>query len=129
MAVGLSSSIVAQLLDALLNSVAFDGPAQIFAKLHVGDPGSAGSSNPATNTTRQEVTFGAASGGGIANDADIVWLAVPAGEDFTHVSLWDHVSAGNFLGSGVVTATAVSASDNFTIQAGELDVVIAPVAA
>ena len=129
MAVGLASSIAAELLDALFNSDAYDGPAQIFAKLHVGDPGAAGTSNPAGNTTRQEVTFAVASGGAIANDAQVQWTSVSTSEDYTHISLWDNVSAGNFLGSGTITANAVTAGDTFTIAVGDLDVVISPVAA
>jgi len=128
-AVGLRASIAAALLDALLNSVAYDGPTNIYAQLHVGDPGAAGTSNPATETDRQEVTFGAASGGAISNDNAPSWTSVAAAEDYTHVSLWDAAAAGNFLMSGTITANAVSAGDTFTIPVGDMDITLTPVAA
>ena len=124
MAEGFSSAIAAELLDALLNSDAYDGPSNIYAKLHTGAPGSAGTSNAAGNTTRQEVTFGAASGGAISNDAAVTWTSVSTSEDYTHVSLWDHVSAGNFMMSGTITANAVVAGDTFTIPIGDMDITV-----
>ena len=124
MAEGFSSAIAAELLDALLNSDAYDGPTNIYAKLHTGAPGSAGTSNAAGNTTRQEVTFGAASGGAISNDNAPTWTSVSTSEDYTHVSLWDDVSAGNFLMSGTITANAVVAGDTFTIPVGDMDITI-----
>ena len=124
MAEGLASGIAASLLDALLNSVAYDGPTNIYAKLHTGAPGSAGTSNAATETDRQEVTFGAASGGAISNDNAPSWTSVAASEDYTHVSLWDASVAGNFLMSGTITANAVTAGDTFTIPVGDMDITL-----
>lgn len=129
MAVGLASAIAAELLDAFLNADAYTGPAAVFVKLHIGDPGAAGTANPATETTRQAVTFGVASGGAIANDADVTWTAVAGSEDFTHYSLWSDVSAGSFLFSGTVTADAVTAGNDFTIASGDLDITITGLAA
>lgn len=124
MAEGLSSTHANELLDALLNSDAYDGPTNIYAKLHTGAPGSAGTSNAASNTTRQEITFGAASGGAISNDNAPTWTSVPAAEDYTHISLWDNVSAGNFMLSGTITANAVAIGDTFTLPVGDVDLVI-----
>ena len=130
MAVGLAASIAAELLDALFNSDAYDGPTNIYAKLHVGDPGAAGTGNPAGNTTRQEVTFAAASGGTIANDARRR-LDEREHERGLHVHLpvGQTSSAGNFLGSGAVVSNSVTIGDTYTIAIGDLDVVISPVAA
>lgn len=118
MALGFKGTIAAELLDALLNADAYTGPAAIYMQLHTGDPGAAGTSNVATNTTRKLVTFGAASGGTIATDADVSWTNVPAAEDYTHLSLWDASTAGNFLASGTITANAVAIGDTFTIPSG-----------
>lgn len=128
MSVGLSSAHAAELLDALLNSDAYDGPTNIYAKLHIGDPGAAGTSNAAGNTTRKEVTFGAASGGAISNDNAPEWTSVSTSEDYTHISLWDDVSAGNFMASGTITANAVTAGDTFTLAVGDLDVTLTNIA-
>ena len=104
------------------------GPAYPWIKLHIGDPGGAGTANPATETTRKQATWAAASGAAKTTTADLVWTAVAGTEDYTHFSMWSAVSAGNFGGSGTVTANAVTAADTFTIPTGELDLTI-PVAA
>jgi len=119
--VGFKASIANALLDALFNSVAYDGPTNIYAQLHVGDPGAAGTSNPAVETDRQEVTFAAAASGAISNDNAPSWVSVAGTEDFTHVSLWDDPTAGNFLMSGTITASAVAVGDTFTIAVGDID--------
>lgn len=124
MALGLASAIAAELLDALFNADAYTGPANIYAKLHIGDPGAAGTSNAATETDRQAVTLGAASGGAISNDNAPEWVSVAASEDYTHVSLWDDPTAGNFLMSGTITANAVTAGDTFRIPAGDMDITL-----
>lgn len=124
MAEGLSAAHANELLDALLNSDAYDGPTNIYAKLHVGAPGAAGTSNPASNTTRQEITFGAAASGAISNDNAPSWTNVPASEDYTHISLWDNPTAGNFMLSGTITANAVTAGDTFTLPIGDVDITI-----
>lgn len=120
MAVGWASATAASILDALGNATAWS-VATPYIKLHVGDPGAAGTANAATETTRKLVSFGAASGGAISNDAALTWTAVAGSEDYTHFSLWDASTAGNFLASGTITANAVTAGDTFTIPSGDLD--------
>lgn len=123
MTTGLSSTVANAILDALCRSVAWSEPAECWVKLHVGDPGSAGASNAAAETTRKQATFGsAASGGAISNTAALTWTAVAGTEDYTHYSVWDASSNGNFLWSGTVTANAVVAGDTFTVAIGDLDV-------
>lgn len=129
MTVGLKASISDLLLDALLNSVAYDGPAQLFIQLHIGDPGAAGTANVAVETDRDEVTFSASSGGAITNDNAPQWDVVAAAEDYTHISVWDASTAGNFLFSATLTANAVGAGDTFIIAAGDLDITLGAVAA
>lgn len=99
----------------------FTAPAHVYVKLHTGDPGETGTSNAAGNTTRQEATFGASSGGVITTTADITWTNVSTSETYSHVSLWDNSSAGNCLGSGALSASkAVNSGDTFTISSGSL---------
>lgn len=103
-------------LDALFRGVATTFAGSPWIKPHVGDPGAAGTSNPATETTRKQATFGnAASGGAIANTTTITWSSVSGAEDWTHFSLWTASSAGTFLGSGLVTANALQIGDDFVI--------------
>lgn len=122
MAVGYSTYTATELLDAICNNGSF-AVAQAYIQLHTGDPGAAGTSNVAGNATRKAVSFGAASAGAIANDAALEWSTgeVDTSEDYTHFTLWDASSAGNFLWSGTVTANAVTAGDEFTIPIGDLD--------
>lgn len=122
MAVGLAAATANAILDALCRSVAWSDPAAFWIKLHVGDPGSAGTSNAATETTRKQPTFSAASGGAITNSAAITWTNVAGTEDYTHWSAWDASTAGTFLMSGTITANAVVTADTFEIPIGELDI-------
>ena len=103
------------------NGTSFTAPTNVYVKLHIGDPGEAGTSNAAANTTRQAVTFGASSGGVITSNADVTWTNVSNNETYSHVSLWDNSSAGNCLGSGALAASkAVNTGDTFTISSGSL---------
>lgn len=128
MALGLKPTVANSVLDALLKNTAYTGPATLYAQLHTGDPGAAGTSNVAGNTTRKSVSWGTASGGVNSNSADLVWTNVSTTETYTDVSLWDASTSGNFLGSGTITANSVTAGDTFTISAGNLTVTL-PVAA
>jgi hypothetical protein len=130
MTVGLSSTVANAILDALCRSVAWTDPAAVYIQLHIGDPGSAGTSNAAVETDRTQATFGAgASGGAISNTVAITWTNVAGTEDYTHYSAWDASTSGNYLFSGTVTANAVTAGDTFTIAIGDLDVTLTPLAA
>lgn len=130
MATGLATAVANSILDALCRSVAWTDPAGFFVKLHTADPGSAGTTAAAGNTTRQSVTFSAASGGAITNSAAVTWTSVSTTETYTHVSFWDASSGGTFLGSDALNAArAVTAGDTFEIPIGDLDLSLTPVAA
>ena len=130
MAVGLASAIANSILDALCRSVAWSEPAAFYVKLHTADPGASGATAAAGETTRQAVTFSAASAGAITNSADITWTSVSTSETYSHVSFWDASSAGTFLGSdALASSVAVTAGDTFTIAAGDLDINLTPIAA
>lgn len=104
------------------------GSTYSWIKLHVGDPGAAGTANPATETTRKQATWGSAAAAAKTTTADLTWTSVAGTEDYTHYSMWTASTAGSFGGSGTVTANAVTTADTFTIPAGDLDVTL-PVAA
>ncbi len=100
------------------NGTSFTAPAAVYAKLHTGDPGEAGTSNAATETTRQAVEFGAASSGVISLSNSPSWTNVAATETYSHISLWDNISAGNCLGAGALTSSvSVTAGDTFNLTA------------
>jgi hypothetical protein len=121
MAAGISAYLADSWLDSVGNGSAFS-VGSVWLQLHVGDPGAAGTSNPAVETARKAVSFAAASGGVIASDADVSWVNIQGSEDATFFTAWDSVSGGNFLFSGAIVAGSYQAGDTYTISAGALSV-------
>lgn len=123
MPTGLASSLADDLLDAIGNATNVTAATAFYVKLHVGDPGAAGTSNAAGETTRKSISFGAASGGVMSNDASVSWTSYPNGTDvISHVSFWDHATAGVFLGSDALAATrSPDTGDTVTLATGDLD--------
>jgi hypothetical protein len=115
MATGFGSAGANTALDALV-------AAYPWIKLHTGDPGAAGTSNAATETTRKQASWNASSGGATANSGSFGWTGVSGSEDYTHFSAWTASTAGTFGFSGTISANAVTIGDNFTVNAGDLDV-------
>lgn len=112
------------MLDAVGNATSYS-EAEIWAQLHIGAPGAAGTSNVAAETDRIQVSFGAASAGAIANDAAVEWTNVAATETYTDVTLWDASTNGNFVGQDTLSSSAaVTAGDTFRIPIGDLDITI-----
>jgi len=130
MAIGIAAAVLNGWLDALCKNTNYTAPVAFYVKLHLGDPGSAGTTSPAANTTRVQATFGSSSGGSSTTTADLNWTSVSAAETYSHVSFWTASSAGTFLGSDdLATPRTVAIGDNFSILAGQLTVAITPVAA
>lgn len=102
-------------LDALL-------AAYPWVKPHIGAPGAAGTSNPASETTRKQASWAAASAGAATTSANLVWTNVAASEDWTHVTGWSASSGGSVGWSAPLTADALVAGNTMTINAGDLDV-------
>ena len=121
MATGISAYLANQWLDALGNNDTF-AVTNVYVKLHVGDPGAAATANAATETTRKEASFSAASSGALTSDAALTWTNISGSQDATHFSAWDNLTAGNFLFSGTITANAYTAGDTFTIASTSLTV-------
>lgn len=128
MALGMSEYLCDAWLNALCNNTSFAVPTT-YVKLHVGDPGTAGTANAAVETTRKAVSWGAPaapSGGNvvISNDVQVSWDPIAGSEDASHFSLWDDPTAGNYLGSGLITAIAYSAGATYTVAVGGLTLTI-----
>ena len=121
MATGLSDYLANKFLDAVGNATDYSA-SNVYVKLHIGDPGANGTTNPATETTRKLVSFGSASTGGLTSDADVSWTNIAGSEDATFFTVWDNLTAGNFLFSGTVAGNAYTAGDTFTIPSGSLTV-------
>jgi hypothetical protein len=129
MALGMTAAEANGFLDAHLGGSSFAGNANVWVQLHTADPGAAGTTAVATENTRQEATFAAASGGSKSTSADLEWLDVAATETYSHYSLWTASTAGTFLGSGTITGGAVTAGNNFSVPTGDFTVEITSLAA
>jgi hypothetical protein len=115
-----------KMLDALTGRSTYTASAAFYVQLHTGDPGAAGTSNVAGNTTRQAVTFGsAAATGAISNTAAVEWTSVSTTETYTHVSFWTASTNGTFLGSDDLSSSAaMTAGETFRIPVGDLDLTL-----
>ena len=108
----------------------FTAPAVQAAKLHVGDPGSAGTSNAAAgDTTRKALTFNAAASGSMSlTSSPAAWTNASTTETISHISVWDSTTAGNFQYSAALTASQAWVSTN-TFTLTSLTVSLTPIAA
>ena len=105
-----------KILDHTTGTASWTMPSGVYIKLHTGDPGEAGTSNAATETTRKVVTFSAAASGSISSAATVEWTNVSTTETYSHWSLWDNATTGNCLWAGALSSSAaVTAGDTFQI--------------
>lgn len=116
MPVGISVTNVANDMLDWLRGVAPPSVASLNVKLHTGDPGAAGAGNPSAVTTRMVITMNAASGGSMSLLSVSGSWAMTATETVSHISVWDDVSAGNFLFSAALTTPRnVVSGDTLTL--------------
>lgn len=115
-----------KMLDAITGRGNYTASAAFYVQLHTGAPGTNGTSNIATNTTRQAVTFGAAAASGaISNTVAVEWTNVSTTETYTDVSFWTASSGGTYLGQDTLSSSAaVTAGDTFRIPISDLDLTI-----
>jgi hypothetical protein len=126
MTVGLAVARANARLEVYRNS-ADSAIANVYVKLHTGDPGSDGTSNASTVTTRNEVTWNAASSGSMTLDA-LSDYSMTASETISHVSLWDASTAGNFLES-IALDSGVPVINGSTLTFSTLTIEETPIAA
>lgn len=120
MTVGIAAGTANSQLDSELNST--------YVQLHTGDPGASGTANVAS-TTRQAVTFAAASAGSKALSSSSSWTNWADGSvTITHISVWTADSAGTFRRSAALTASQPIVNGN-TFTLSTLTVSYTPVAA
>ena len=123
MTVGLEVSFANQILTATLGGGGTPSwPTAVWVKMHIGDPGAAGTANPAANATQKQVTWGAPAAGQATNSAVVEWTdaEVTTTETYTHFSARG-ASGGTFKFSGVITNASVAASNQaFRLNIGQL---------
>jgi hypothetical protein len=124
---GLAGPICDALINSILSDASFTAYGPLYVQLHTGDPGSAGTSNVATESTRESTGTMTTSSGGAGssdNEAAITWTSVAATETYSYCSLWSASSGGTFIASGTVTGGAVVSGDTFTFPISDLVVSI-----
>ena len=112
MADGLSATVA----NAALGNIT--GTNAAYVQAHTGAPGSAGTSNVSSTTTRQAVTWGSASAGSIAASNQPVWSswAGTNGEVDTDISLWSAASSGTFgLSMQLNSSVTMNTGDSLTL--------------
>lgn len=116
MADGLSTANVAnKWLNILQAGTAFaSAPAALYFKLHTASPGAAGATAAAVGSaTRVVAPFAAAASGSIAQTGTAPsWTNGGTNETLSDISVWDAVTAGNFLWSFALTATQAWVNTN-----------------
>lgn len=130
MTAGLSAVNLANKFMDVLGGTNVTAPTNVYVKLHTGDPGAAGTSAPSANTTRVIVAWASASAGSKAANGTLPsWASWASGsETITHISLWDNISAGNFLWSGALSSSVAVVNGN-TLSLTSLTAAITPIAA
>ena len=126
MTVGITAAQANAYLNVYRNTAA-SAIATVFVQLHTGDPGAAGTSNVAALTTRNQITWNAASGGSMTL-ATLSNFTMTASETISHVSLWTASTAGTFLQSCALTAS-VPVINGSTLSFSSFTVSFTPIAA
>jgi hypothetical protein len=133
MALGFSAATWDAIYLALVQNVPWSVPTP-FIKVHIGDPGGAGTANPAAETLRLALLAAFASatpgddGSGLKEQiqnsaAALIWSSPPSAETWSHWSMWTASSGGTFVMSGiVVTPVAVSIGVPATIPISHLTI-------
>ena len=124
MAEGIAAASREAMLNAYARGTSYSGNAAVWVKLHTGDPGAAGATAAAGETTRQQLTFGSvAASGAISNTAATTWTSVSTAETIAWGSLWTASTAGTFLGNVDWNVDrTVAIGDNLTIAIGDFDI-------
>lgn len=122
MTAGVTATVANSWLDTDLDD--------LWAKLHTGDPGSAGTTAAAAgDTTRLQVVTGAASGGSKTTSGAVgPWTNGGTSETLTHISLWTASTAGTFKLSAALSSSQAWASTN-TFTLTSVTYSITPIAA
>lgn len=114
MTLGISSANMAHVWLNYVRGTSPTAPAAVYVKLHTADPGASGATAAAAgSTTRPAITWAAASSNAIAmNGTAPSWTNGGTSETLSHVSFWDSSTAGNFLGSAVLSSSQAWATGN-----------------
>ena len=118
-----------KVLDVLGANATFTAPSNVYLGLSTGSLGDDNSGTELTgnNYSRVSVSFGAAAGGTMSNDAAIEFAAATGSwGSVSHWGLYDAASSGNLLVHGSFSAAKTIASgDVLKVATGDLDITAA----
>lgn len=112
------------ILNEVFNNTDYTPVATIYLALYTSNPTDADSGTEVTGGSyaRQTITFGAASGGSVATDADITFSAMPSGT-VTYWGVRDASTGGNLLAYGAFDSpTTLSSGDSLTVSSGDITI-------
>lgn len=114
-------------LNHLFRNVALTSPTTVRVGLFTAAPSDAGGGTEVSGNgySRQTVTFGAPSGGSIANTGAVSFTA--AGGAFgviTHVGYFDAATAGNMLAWAPITSATIGDGDTLNFAIGQLTIAL-----
>lgn len=118
----LSDYLENALLDAVFNAVAYTSPTSLTLALYTSDPTDANTGNEVSTGTddsnylRQTITFGAASGGTVTNDAAVTFPSAANGSNYTvtHIAIYDN--SGNMIWHGPLGTPSAPISKTLAFQ-------------
>lgn len=115
------------LLDHVLRNTAFTSPTTVYVGLFTADPtdsGSQASEVSGGSYARVAVTFGAPSGGTVANSGIVTFpTATASWGTITHMGILDDPTTGNMLYHGALASSkVVDSSDTVSFAIGALTV-------
>jgi hypothetical protein len=99
-----------------------------YIQLHDGDPGSSGTANQSSVTTREQVAWGTVSGGSVTASNTPSWTnwAGTNGETVTDTSFWSQLTSGNFQFSGQLgTSVTMDTGDSLELTSITFSVPVA----
>ena len=113
MADGISSTMANSMLTTLTTS-----PACTYVQLHTGDPGTAGTTDVSSVTTRQAVTWNSPSAGSVSASNQPAWTswAGTNGEVDTDISFWTASTSGTFdMSIQLSSSVTMDTGDSLTL--------------
>jgi len=128
MTVGLSAANTAnKLLETLGRTGTTFTAGTMKVAIHTADPAASGTTAASSNTTKQSLTFAAASAGSMALSSSPTAWSMTATETITHISLWD--SAGTTFLWSIALSSSKSVTSGDSLQLTSLTLALTPIAA
>jgi hypothetical protein len=115
-----------KLLDHTFRNTAFTSPTTVYAALFTAAPSDAGGGTEVSGNAYARVasTFGASSGGEIANSSAVTYdTATGSWGTVTHFAIFDAATNGNMLAYGALgSSKAIGADDTAEFAVGDITV-------